>query len=68
MSRERSAASLIGIAFSSQDNSVKTQKASALLLMICAAVFGKLGTGAAAQTVPGIGAVMTYNVNEVQPA
>jgi len=64
MSRERSAASLTGIALSRQDNSVKTQKASALLLMICVAVFGILGTGAAAQTVPGIGAVMTYNLNE----
>ena len=64
MLRERNAASLIGIALSRQDNSVRTQKASALLLMICVAAFGMLGTRAAAQTVPGIGSVMTYNVNE----
>src|SRR5215831_12296565 len=61
---DRIAASSIGIVPTCHGDFVKTQKASALLLTVCAAMIGMLGTRAAAQTLPGIGAVMTYNVNE----
>lgn len=64
MSRERIAASLIGIASTRQDNSVKTPNTSALLWMVCVVVIWMSGAEATAQSLPGIGAVMTYNVNE----
>jgi hypothetical protein len=64
MSLEQIAASLIGITLRCQNDSVKTRKTSALLLTVGLAVLWMLGTVAAAQTPPGIGAVMTYNVNE----
>ena len=41
---------------------MKTQ--TALLKMVCVTVIGVLGDAVAAQSLPGIGAVITYNVNE----
>jgi hypothetical protein len=46
----------------SGEDSVKTQ--TALLKMVCVTVIGVLGDAVAAQSLPGIGAVITYNVNE----
>ena len=44
---------------------MKNQRATAFVLIVSAAAFGSLGTrSAAGQALPGVGAVMTYNVNE----
>ena len=66
MSRERIAATLIGRAERCQEDSLITiTKKIGLLEVVSVAVIWMLGAGVAvAQALPGIGAVMTYNVNE----